>query len=103
MHQATGTNVELGDYSSKSFSPMSRNKMDSQTIAMTDQLSTAVREVFQEKGYHDIQVTIAEEADGSLSFEMGLKGGEEILSEETVDSVITEALHRIGATIKGEE
>jgi len=77
--------------------------MDNQTIAMTDQLSAAVKEVFQERGYHSIEVSIAEEVDKSLKFEFGLQGGTDTLTEEIVDSVITEALHRIGATIKDEE
>jgi hypothetical protein len=82
---------------------MSRDKMDSQTIAMTDQLTAAVKEVFQERGYHNIQVSIAEESQGQLKFEMGLEGGVEKLTQEEVDSAITEALLRIGATIKDEE
>jgi N-dimethylarginine dimethylaminohydrolase len=82
---------------------MSRDKVDNQTIAMTDQLTAAVKEVFQERGYHHIEVSIAEESKGNLTFQMGLQGGQEKLTEEEVDSAITEALHRIGATIKDEE
>jgi len=76
--------------------------MDNQTIAMADQLTAAVREVFEERGYHDIEVSIAAEKDGRMHFMMNFQG-KPPLNQEIVDSVLKEALVRIGATIFDED
>jgi len=64
-------------------------------ISFVDQLTTAVKETFQEKGY-DVDISIAVDIDGGMIFEMDPKSTK--LTQEFVDSVIEEAVIKIGGT-----
>jgi hypothetical protein len=77
---------------------------DAQTIAMSDQLMTAVREVFAERGY-DVVVDVTHVPEGmdedSVGFGMELRSNEPIeLTDELVEPVLEEAVRRIGGIIK---
>ena len=80
---------------------------DAQTIAIGDQLMTAVQEVFSERGYNvvvDITHTPEGMDEDSVGYGMELKSQEPIeLTDELVESVLEEAVERVGGTVRDYE
>jgi hypothetical protein len=69
--------------------------IDAQTMSMTDQLQTAVREEFSERGF-DVEVSIAVD-DDSEGMQFSVKGKN--FTKEFVDEVLEAAVVRIGGKI----
>lgn len=64
-------------------------------VALADALSTATQEIFHEKGYPDVKVSLAFQEDGDMKWEVDPQKGKAI-TQEIADEVLAEAAKRVG-------
>jgi hypothetical protein len=75
--------------------------MNMTTISFADQVTAAMKEIFTERGYPQIEATIAHTTERGWRFSVDTKGVE--FSQEYMEAILQEAVTKVGGTYRTKE